>query len=270
MGLVAQVAHPTSLRWTATQALETLVRAASKLPESVELLIAGAGFISLAYGGKQESKSQMRQAEFLARLHDWTHATITNLLLSVPASNRELVFGIDVDVQGVRSGQFMAWVGRSGLVLIPKRYPSGAEDRFLAGVDAAHSSSYSRILDTNVGPTLMLVCHDAQVFNHRNQANVKRAKRVTARTRAAGELQRRVNRRITWGLNAVHEIKSQPNTLTFRNSYRQLRDDLQPDIRVCAGTGYDQKSVQPHAVPALLDRMTAPPALSLPKIIIFA
>jgi hypothetical protein len=271
VGSIAQVAHPTSLKWTAKEALETLVRAASKLPESVELLIAGGGFVSLTYSGEQQSKSQMRQPKFLTRLYDWTLASITDLLLSVPVSNRELVFGIDVDVRGVRSGQFMAWVGRSELILIPKRYPSGAEAEFLAGVDAAYSSSYPRVVDTKVGRTLMLVCHDAQAFNRRHRANVDRAKGATARTLAIRELHSSVSkRRVIWGLNAVHEIQRKSNTGTFKNSYNQLRSDFRPEICVCAGTGYDQGSVRPNAIPALLDRMTAPPALSLPKIIIFA
>lgn len=268
-GSVAQVGHPTSLQWTPKLALRTLVRAAAKVPSSVELLIAGGGYVGLAYSRKQRSKAQLRQPAFLAALHAWTLEELSDLLDGLPNPACDLLFGVDVDVCSRPSGQFVAWLGRTGLALVPKRYPVGAEVQFLAGVDSVHPSPFPSIVTTRLGPTLVLVCHDAQVFNHRNQANVARARQTTPRTSAVRELHgHAATRPLAWALNAVHWVNGESNTRTFRISYDQLRKDFNPELVVAAGIGYGN-SVRPADVPLLLDRMVAPRTLSLPKVIIF-
>lgn len=156
----------------------------------------------------------------------------------------------------------------SGLALVPKRFPVGEEARFLAGVDAQTPLPYPRVVTTLVGPTLLLVCHDAQAYNHRNRASVAQAHRATPRSRAIQELdEARKTPGLCWAFNAVHWINGEANTRTFRTSYKQLRDDFPGDVMVAAGIGYGD-DVSSRDVPMILDRMVAPCGMLLTKVVI--
>jgi len=202
-------------------AADTLVAASRKVPHYVQLLVTGGGYISLDYPKTSLSDADLRRPEFLAKLHRWTLAQLSDVLRAIgEAPERDLVIGVDVLVNGLGSGQFALWVGRAGSALIPKRFPVGEEAKHLAGVDALRPGPYPRVINTRLGPTLVLVCHDAQAYNHRNRGAVRRALERTPRARAIGELDRaRATSGLMWALNVVHWIEGEPNTRTFRISY---------------------------------------------------
>ncbi len=267
-GPVAQVAHPMSLRWTKRVAVETLVAASEKVPHYVRLLVTGGGYISLDYPKVSLSDVELRQPNFLATLHAWTLAELADELGVIGrARDRDFVIGVDVSVNRPGPGQFALWVGRDGSALVPKRFPVDDEADCLAGVDAIRQGPYPRVVTTRLGPTLLLVCHDAQAYNRRNRGAVRRAIRLTSRGRAIRELDRaRATSGLTWALNVVHWVRGESNTRTFRISYNQLRTDFAGDMRVAGAFGYTR--VRPSAVPDLLDRMVAPRDMRLTKVII--
>lgn len=91
-----------------------------------------------------------------------------------------------------------------------------------------------------IGGTLLLVCHNAQAYNHRNRANVAMARQMTARSRAIQELDAASETDgLAWALNVVHWVGGEPTTRTFRVSYQQLRYDFPGDVSVAAGIGYN-------------------------------
>ena len=267
-GPVAQVAHPTSLKWTPRVAADTLVAASHKVAHYVRLLVTGGGYISLDYPNTLLSDAEIRQPEFLAKLHSWTLAQLSDVLRAIGESpGRDLVIGVDVSVNGPGRGQFALWIGRGGSALVPKRFPVGEEANHLAGVDVLRPGPYPRVVKTQLGPTLLLVCHDAQAYNRRNRGAVRRAMQPTSRARAIRELDRaRATPGLSWALNVVHWIEGEPNTRTFRLSYNQLREDFTGSIKVAGGFGYTRVPVA--SLPDLLDRMVAPQGMSLTKVIV--
>jgi hypothetical protein len=267
-GPVAQVAHPISMKWNPRVATDTLIAAAEKVPNDVVLLVTGGGYISLDYPKNWLSDADLRQPSFLATLHRWTLAEVSDVIRVIgEAPERDFVVGVDVSVNGPGPGQFALWVGRGGCALIPKRFPVGEEVKRLAGVDAPQPVPYPRIVNTRLRPTLLLVCHDAQAYNRRNRGAVLRARKSTSRGRAISELdQARATPGLKWALNVVHWIEGEPNTRTFRISYDQLRTDFTGAIHVAGGFGYGRVAVE--SVPGLLDRMVAPRGMTLTKVII--
>jgi hypothetical protein len=268
-GPVAQVAHPISLRWTPRVAAETLIAASAKVPNNVFLLVTGGGYISFDYPDARLSDGELRHTAFLATLHRWTLAQLSEVLgLIGDAPERDFVIGVDVSVSGRGSGQFALWVGRRDeYALVPKRFPAKEEAGHLAGVDAPQPGPYPRVVNTRLGPTLLLVCHDAQAYNRRNRGLVLKARKSTSRGRAISELDRaRSSFGLTWALNLVHRIELASNTRTFGISYHQLRTDFVGDINVAGGIGYGRIAVE--AIPELLDRMVAPRGMILTKVIV--
>ncbi len=267
-GPVAQVAHPVELDWTPRVAMDTLLAAVPKLPPSVHTLVTGGGFVSLVYPYAKRGTASVRQPNFLDDLHAWTMSELAGVIESSGKPEVDLVVGVDVEVNDRGSGQFALWLGGAGMALVPKRFPVSEEVRYLAGVDALQPGPYQRVVNTRLGPTLLLVCHDVQAFNRRNRANVRRAKQVTVRARAIKELDRaRATRGLAWGLNVVHWIEGESNTRTFHTSYGQFRSDFAGNTAIAGGIGYSS-DVAPSDLPTLLDRMMAPGTMSLPKIVI--
>lgn len=269
---VAQVAHPTSLEWkTSRIAAETLLLASKKVPRDVRLLLTGGGYISLSYPKTTLPCSSIRKADFLTKLHDWTLTQLSEVVDVVNrAPDHDFVIGVDVSVNGRGCGQFALCVSRHTRTLVPKRFPVNDEAKHLAGVDAVQPFPYRHVVNTRLGPTLILVCHDAQAYNHRNRASVQRAKRLTSRGRAIRELDcDRATPGLRWALNLVHWIEGKPNTRTFRTSYSQLRTASKGHMNVAGAFGYDRDGVA--LVGDLLDCMVALPSGHLPltKVVIW-
>lgn len=268
-GPVAQVAHPTTVRWEPEEAMTVLLEAAVRLPEQDRLLVTGGGFISLTHPPVPLRDSELRKAEFLSKLHAWTLSQLSHVIRMAEGARHDMVVGVDVDVNGPGPGQFALWIGRGTAALIPKRFPAGDEALYLAGVEAPDTSPYPRVVDTQIGRTLILVCHDAQAYNHRNRANVKRARRPTARTRAIQELDAaRKTPGLAWALNLIHWISGKHNTRTFRISYDQLKSDFPGDVSVAAGIGYED-GLPVEQVPGILGELVRPKGRTLTKVILF-
>lgn len=267
-GPVAQVAHPTSLKWTAQTATATLIAASAALPGHTRLVLTGGGYIELAYPGAASSDAAGRQPEFLRELHKWALAELSPLVTSIQRSSKlDFVVGVDLFTKGSATGQFALWVGGGDPALVPKRYPVLDEATRLPGVDATQALGYPRVVHTALGPTLLLVCHDAQAYNRRNRGGVRQATHVTARARAIRELDAaRSYPGLTWALNLVHWVAGEPNTRTFRISYRQIREDFGAPIQVAGAFGYERISAVSAA--GLLELMTAPTLMDLTKVII--
>jgi hypothetical protein len=267
---VGQVAHPVSIRWSPRDAVTALVEATTQIPSTVGVLITGGGFIQLSYPQVSFGDRELRQTAFLSKLHAWTLSELTATAELAKSSRCDLVIGVDVNLNGRGVGQFVAWFGSAGtgLALVPKRFPVGDEARFLAGVDARQPFPYPRVVTTQAGSALLLVCHDAQAYNHRNRANVARAKQITARSRAMQELhEARKSPGLVWALNAIHSIDRKASTRTFRTSYKQLRSDFPGDVSVAAGIGYGD-DVSYNDVLAILDLLVDPPGTQLTKVVI--
>jgi hypothetical protein len=263
------VAHPTDIGWGPSAAIEHLLRAAAELPKETGVVLTGGGFIKLEYPHTGQSLRMIRQAAFLQQLGDWTERELDAALCAIARSKsgRDVVIGVDVFVNGMGSGQFAMWVGRSGRALVAKRFPVNGEDRYLAGFDSTSPLYCQRIVATAVGPTLLLVCHDAQAYNHRNRALVRNASWTTPRARALRELEPlRTTPGLAWALNLVHWVEGERNTRTFSTSYAQMRTDPPSGPPNVAGSFGYEPSMNVMAVAELLERMSSP-ARNLPKVI---
>ena len=270
-GPVVQVAHPTSIGRNPIEMISLLIEVSFSraLPDEVELLVTGGGFIELDFGLTKLSRRQLREPAFLKDLHRWTLSNIDEVLRTIGRSpGLDLVVGVDVTVNGqIGVGQFATLISRDGVALVPKRLPVGGESNHLAGVDSTAIDRYPRVFDTRVGSTLLLVCHDVNSVNPRTRALIGRASVPNARTQAIEELDQAVETPgLDWVLNLVHSIDRRRQTQTFGISYRRFNGNIIKGIRVAAGFGYD--GVPLENLPQLLDLMVAPKGMSPTKVLI--
>lgn len=239
--LVAQIAHPSSWIIDTTTAEEVLTQVSADLHPSVRVIVTGGGFLTLEYPRVGVSPRVRRRPDFLDELRAWTHAQVVSLAGALrETSDREFLIGVDVRVEEQGSGQFGLWVGRDETVLVSKRFPVGHEEEYLAGVDTTEDTSGPRIVRSSLGRVMILVCHDAQAFNHRNLANVGRAQRTTRRSRAAAEIARHIEtNRPSWVFDLIHWIGGDANLRTFRTSFKQIHEDRVFGPIVVGAFGYE-------------------------------
>jgi hypothetical protein len=234
------------------------------------MLLTGGGFLTLNYPHAPPRPGLVLQNGFLQQLGAWTENELVDVIQTIKQScgNRDFVIGVDVLVNEQGSGQFALRIGRDGHTLVAKRYPVSKEDRYLAGFEATSPVYAQRVVQTTLGLALLLVCHDAQAFNHRNQESVANATRITPRARAIQELHTlRITPGLTWALNLVHWVGAEGNTRTFIRSYDQMRTDFsRVPLNVVGSFGY-VPGLEVMVVSELLRRMTSP-AMNLPKVII--
>lgn len=269
-GEVAQVAHPCGLdtTWSARDAVDACSRIAQEVGEDVKLLLTGGGFITLDYPGPVPGKRILRTPEFLRELHAYTLGLLRDSAGGGGIAGCDLVLGVDVRVGEYPAGQFAWYVGSSSDSLVPKRFPVGVEAEFLAGVDASTDVDYNRIVSSQVGNALLLVCHDAQAYNRRNRANVRRAKTDTPRMRAIGDLDAaRGSKDLQWALDVIHWIDTPANAQTFHISLDQIRVDFPGEIRAAGSFGYGQELSREDIIQTL-DKLVSPRGMRLPKVIL--
>lgn len=268
VGAVGQVAHPVNAGWDPCEAVEVLLAAATKLPDETRVVLTGGGFLTLNFLPTAVSRPVIRKGDFLEYLSGWTWEKLKTVIYSIEQNRdgRDFIIGVDVKVSSWHSGQFALWVGNAGKSLIAKRNPYAGEASYLAGVESDTPLHHGqRIIDTLAGPALVLICHDAQTFNHRNRGSVGTAQTETPRARAIREFDAaRSTPNLAWALNLVHWIRDAKDTQTFRNSHSQMRKDFPRPVNVVASFGYDG-SAQSQAM-SLLRRMTSPES-DFPKII---
>ena len=237
---VAQVAHRRSRPFDVPGASTVLSALSNRLPETVKVVVTGGGFVLLKYSEGAPKKSVRRTHGFLEILRVWTQRQIEPLMERLrKISGRDFLIGVDVSVDGDGSGQFAAWVGPNGVELVSKRFPVGGEATYLAGFDEKKSPVGPRIVQTSLGAAMLLVCHDAQAFNHRNQANVRRAAWYTPRWRSLDELETLAyDSNPKWIFDLIHCIEIDEDLVTFKKSFKQVHMDLPSHPKVIGAFGY--------------------------------
>jgi len=177
-------------------------------------------------------------------------------------ARRDYIIGIDVFADASTVGQFAVVIRQRGEPLVVwKSFPVTDEAKYLAGFGTPQGRCAPRIVQTTVGASLILVCHDAQAFNHRNVALVRKATRETPRLAAINEMQRQMqNQRPAWAFNLIHRIDRPENLRTFRTSYRQIRDDHDWSPCVVGSFGYGD-NVRGE-LPRLAERTQCPDGLA--------
>jgi hypothetical protein len=155
-------------------------------------------------------------------------ANVASPILSrLPQTTRDYLFGIDFISGGNGVGQFglLARAGK-GHTIVWKSYPAGTEANTLAGFGTAKGRLCPRVFDSNIGRAMVLVCHDAQAFNHRNKALVGRAYGQTLRSAAMSEMARQMEtEQPPWILNLIHFIDKPASVMTFHKSLKQISTD---------------------------------------------
>lgn len=99
---------------------------------------------------------------------------------------------------------------------------------------------------------MILVCHDAQAYNHRNQALVNRAYLPTYRAHAIREMDRVMRGSIPkWVFSLIHQIKKEESLKSFQNSYKQIHEDYKHRPTVVGSFGYGRRVHTPERLAEL-------------------
>ncbi|MBI4340156.1 MAG: hypothetical protein HY680_09430 [Chloroflexi bacterium] len=164
----------------------------------------------------------------LAALTAIANQSLTGILPLLPPNRPyDLCIGIDIlRPLGRTPAQFAAFVPSNAgpNTIVWKSYPVGEEARGLPGFGTPQGFLSPRhIAATHLGSVGVMVCHDVQAFNHRNQTNVGNATpRRLVITNMTMAFTRAKPRSV---LNLVHWIEKLGNTRTFHTSYRTLHGD---------------------------------------------
>jgi hypothetical protein len=237
---VAQMLHPLWIDRTNLSAMGDILSSvdrelSTKKPE-VRLVVGGGGFLEI---------DQAEPYRFsLNGLIEFVQVNVKPLADILKNSKCEYVFGVDVfdgDDRGI--GQFAVVLNKGYQKTIAwKSYPVVDEDCYLAGFGTPQGWQSPRFITTLLGQTAVLVCHDAQAFNHRQKALVSRAVRVTPRKQVITEMNRQMEEnRPAWIFNHIHQIKKQGSIKTFRTSYKQIHEDYNHHPKVVGSFGYGKK-----------------------------
>lgn len=264
-GPVAQLLHPNWLARDDPSQIGSVLLQTEKLLSAqapdTKLVLAGAGLLEI-WLDPQDSYTDWKTAAALKRLSSQCRDVANNTLLPLRDATRDYLFGIDF-VAGDRGvGQFGV-LGRGGeaRAIIWKSYPSGSEDNTLAGFGTTTGRLCPRVCHTNLGRVMVLICHDAQAFNHRNKALVRRAHGHTSRSAVMSEMARQMeDGQPTWVLNLIHFIDKPSSMTTFYRSFKQISTDYAWHPKVIGAFGYG-KSVRP-LLAALATECQFPPRTS--------
>lgn len=237
---IAQVAHRRTRPFDTVTAASVLTEVSNKLPDKTSVVITGGGFVSLEYPRSSIPYPTRREQKFLDQLRAWTLNKTKDLVVALQKiKKREFLVGIDVIVGGEGSGQFGLWVGNKEAVLVSKRLPVDNESVYLAGVDTRQPTNGPRVVESSIGKVMILVCHDAQAFNHLTQRRVQRAKTVTSRGLAIQELERTASdERPEWAFNLIHSVRKDRSVTKFRTSFKQIHTDCDSHPAVLGAFGY--------------------------------
>lgn len=265
---LAQVAHRRTRPFDPTTAAKVLTALSQKLPESVALIVTGGGFVTLRYDETGLTYVARRNDEFLAKLRAWTEGQLKGLVESLhKVKGREFLVGVDVLVDGDGSGQFGLWVGPKGEALVSKRFPVGNESAYLAGVDTEQDPSGPRVVKSKVGASMVLVCHDAQAFNHFTKAKVDQATWLTPRKRGMKELRDTASKQEPkWMFDLIHSVSRSGNLRTFKTSFKQIHVDCLTKPSVVGAFGYGTGKAKQAA--GWLAQLRQPPELNAVTVVI--
>lgn len=243
-GSTAQLLHPYWLsRGDASRAVDTLLKVDALLDSEspqVLLVVTGGGFLEVWLGEQHPPRFWRSEAglnTLLARARKDAQVVGEGLR----GCRRDYVVGLDYVSGREGVGQFALVLGSGGSAsIVWKSYPVGREDNTLAGFGTSMGRKAPRVVRTTLGHVLVLVCHDAQAFNHRNIASVGSASAPTPRMQAMQEMARQVaSYEPPWVLNLVHQIARLESTRTFRRSYKQIHLDHAWHPKVVGAFGYE-------------------------------
>lgn len=237
---------------------------------SVKLVVTGGAFVWITRPNIPDEGRWLRSVEGLRALTEEVREEGRALVRGLATKgHRDFIVGVDVCVgkdEECHAGQFAVVVrrGREEPVVVSKALPVGREDRYLAGFGTREARSVPRVVPTAAGRTLVLVCHDAQAFNHLTKARIDNADAPTPRAQALRAVRRQVPRPvgdrggpIDCAVNLVHWVEEAGNTKTFRTSHRQLRDDRVPGASVYGAFGFPE-AASDEAVASWAARLRTP------------
>lgn len=242
---IAQLLHPVCIARDDVDRMADLLHQVDSLLDSsapgVRLVLTGGGFLEFLLDESRTSR-RWRSEDTLEDLAQRCLISLAPAFDSLSLSPRDYVIGVDFVSGDYGVGQFAVLV-RSGThpTITWKSYPVDSEGNTLAGFGTPKGRSAPRIAKTALGTTLLLVCHDAQAFNHRNRALVGRAKKPSARTLIMNEVTLQMDaQQPAWALNLVHFIEKLSSISTFHKSYKQIQQDNAWRPKVVGSFGYDK------------------------------
>lgn len=231
-GDVLQVLSDHDLVLSNADAEQILLEIDKRADKSTRLLLTGAGLIEYNVHDIDSSRANLLSERTLKAMTDVVRSETADLVRTLSSeSTRDFVFGVDVTVGkgALKSGQFAVVVRakQSSATIVPKMLPVGDEDARLAGFGTLASQTAPHIVETALGRTLILVCHDAQCFNHLTIARARNANATTSRQLAidAMESQLRAAGTVPFALNLIHSVGERIQTRTFATSHKQLAGD---------------------------------------------
>ena len=214
------------------------------------VLLTGAGFTWAELPGGTARRYPTEEED--AEITTVAERAAEELRRSLPPSRPLIIAGIDVfawprgSEEGWAVGQFAAILPVDGgsVVLLTKRFPTGAEESYLRvpGPDDEPSSPFC---DTARGRAAVLVCHDLNVYHPRSIAVTSRQDRCSWRESLTGQVEAL---RPTYGLHLAHYVESERSFLHGYGGWRSfvgvplfgasgLPDDVSPDrARELAGS----------------------------------
>lgn len=253
-GSVAQLLHPLWIARNDVPSMGNILKAIdnelSALPE-VKLMVSGGGLIEI-YMNDYFSNKFWRAEETLKRLTNFVLGKVKFIAEALKNSARNYIIGVDVfDKHKTGGGQFAVVFSNGDIKTVAwKSYPVLDEANWLAGFGTSKGRQSPRIVSTVLGKTMVLVCHDAQAYNHRNKALVNRAQSITPRAQSIREMDKLMEDfKPKWVFNLIHQIEKPESLSTFRTSYKQIHEDYKHGPSVIGSFGYGQKIHKPE-IPA--------------------
>lgn len=264
-GEVLQVLYDYDLEISAKDAERVLLDIDARCDSSVKLILTGGAFMWICRPEISRAPKHLLSAAGLKELTDAVRDETRSLVKELSSrAKRDFVIGVDVYVgeeEDRHAGQFAVVIRRNvtTATIIPKMLPVGGESGYLAGFGTAEARRVPHVVDTALGRTLVLVCHDAQAFNHFTKAKIDNADGVTGRERVVNAMRRQLKALPTHALNLVHWVERAGNLKTFRVSYKQLQEDHQRlNLKEVVGAfGFDGK-VNSSTVAALATSLRRP------------
>lgn len=231
-GPVLQVAADYDLEISTADALAILKEIDQRCDPGVKVVFTGAAFMWFRCPEIPSAPRYLKTEAALDALtkvaREKTRALVQQLSSQ---SQREFIVGVDlyVGAEERHAGQFAVVIrpGRDHAEIVPKMLPVGAESAYLAGFGTKAARQARHVVDTALGRTLVLICHDAQCFNHLTEARTANASEKTPRARAVHAMKRQLggSARVDYALNLIHSVARDGNLKTFRVSHKQLFDD---------------------------------------------
>jgi hypothetical protein len=211
----------------ATNKIEPLIRGIDK-KFSGKVFVTAGGLVEIAI-------SEKKPFEECNRIVAAFCLSMNNLKLS-----NKWVLGIDLIYTEKAYGQYVVHNFDGTFRYSNKRFPLGAELRHVVGFPTKEVLCNNEFIYKN---NLFLVCHDAQIFNHRTQANVRKGEGQTLRGSVMDcviEQARKNN--VRYAFNVVHAIEKSLSYLTFRNSYNAMCRDLPSNPIAIGSFGFSKET----------------------------